>query len=163
MYLFTCKRDFSDLKLALNLENGGAHWSWHPDCEHLVGYSKLPGGSRNVFSMVRCDGTGWKQACDAAGFGHPSVSPADPNLMVTDTGSGAIAFWDLEENRIIDSGFFPNLQASPVPKTVSYGCLRNETRVCNHPVFSRDGSTVLFNTFNGDLSELVEVETPRRK
>ncbi|MBE6372265.1 MAG: hypothetical protein E7055_09365 [Lentisphaerae bacterium] len=163
LYLFTCKRDFSDLHLALNLENGGVHWSWHPDCEHLVGYSKLPGGDQWVFSTVRYDGTGWRQACDAKGGGHPSVSPADPNLMVTDTGAGTIDFWDLEANRIVDSEFFPNTQASPIPENQARGCLRNETRVCHHPVFSRDGSRVLFNAFNGDLSELVEVEVPRRK
>ena len=83
--------------------------------------------------------------------------------MVTDTGAGTIDFWDLEANRIVDSEFFPNTQASPIPENKARGCLRNETRVCHHPVFSRDGSRVLFNAFDGDLSELVEVEVPRRK
>ena len=83
--------------------------------------------------------------------------------MVTDTGTGTIDFWDLEENRIVESCFFPARQASPILKPSIYGKSRNETRVCHHPVFSRDGSTVLFNAFDGDLSELVEVEAPRRK
>jgi hypothetical protein len=84
--------------------------------------------------------------------------------MVTDTGTGNIDFWDLQENRVVDSCFFPARQASPMPVTaVPQGCMRNETRVCHHPVFSRDGSQVLFNAFNGDLSELVEVKSPGGK
>ena len=161
LYIFTCKRDFSDLKLALNLENGGVHWSWHPDCEHLVGYARQPGEDQTYFCMVRYDGTGFRRVCDAFGGGHPSVSPHDYSLMVTDMPDGKIEFWDLDKNKITDCRFFPNMQASPFEKP-HYGSLRNQTRVCHHPVFSQDGSRVLFNAFDGDLSELVEVETPGR-
>ena len=158
LFLFTCKRDFSDLHLALNLENGGVHWSWHPDGEHLIGYSKLPGRNENTLSIVRYDGTNWRKLCDATGGGHPTVCPADHNIAVTDTGAETVDFWDLERNEIIDSQYFPATQ----PGKPRSG-LRNETRVCHHPVFSRDGSHVLFNAFDGDLSRLIEVEVPRRK
>ena len=60
-------------------------------------------------------------------------------------------------------GEIRHMVPSPIPAGKARGCLRNETRVCHHPVFSRDGSRVLFNAFNGDLSELVEVEVPGRK
>ncbi len=156
-YIFTCKRDFSDLHTALNLENGGVHWSWHPDCEHLIGYYRWPGEDEAYLSIVRYDGTGLRKLCDATGGGHPSVSPADYNIAVTDKGD-SIDFWDLEKNEIIDSQCFAATQPGKQP------CgLRNETRVCHHPVFTRDGSRVLFNAFEGELSRLIEVEVPGRK
>jgi len=160
-YIFTCDRNFGDLRLALNLEHGGVHFSWHPDGEHLVGYAKMPGDDKLYFSTVRRDGADRRRGCDAFGGGHPSVSPADASLMVTDTPDGFIEFWDLEKNRIVDRAFFPNRQAAPAAIPCG-GVSRNETRVCHHPVFSQDGSRVLFNAFDGNLSELVEVEAPER-
>lgn len=159
MSIFTCKRDFSDLHLALDLRNGGVHWSWHPDGEHLIGYSRLPGKDENwCLSIVRYDGSGWQQLCDAQGGGHPTICPADYRIAVTDTAGATVDFWDTAENKIIDSRFFPALAAGAPP---SQG-LRNETRVCHHPVFSRDGSRIIFNAFEegGRLSRLVEAELP---
>ena len=153
LYLFTCNRDFTDLRLALDLCDGGVHWSFHPDGEHLVGYA------RNVLSSVGIDGTGFRQLCDARGGGHPSLSPADPLLAVTDTYNGMIEFWDIGKNRKIDEAFFPAL----TPGKEAYRHGRNEFRVCHHPVFSPDGRRVLFNVLEDELSYLVEIEPPVRR
>ena len=39
----------------------------------LIDTHNHAGGDKWVFSTVRYDGTGWRQACDAMGGGHPSV------------------------------------------------------------------------------------------
>jgi len=154
LYLFTCNRDFSELRLTLDLCGGrGVHWSFQPDGEQLVGYAD------NRLSAVRLDGSGFRKIADAAGGGHPSVSPADPLLAVTDTCDGMIEFWDLERNRIVDAAHFANV----VPGKEALRGLRNEFRVCHHPVFSRDGKRVLFNVLENGLSHLTEIEVPERK
>ncbi len=152
LYLFTCKRDFSDLRLALDLCGGGVHWSFNPDGQHLVGYAP------DFLSTVAIDGSGFRKICDARGGGHPSISPADPRLAVTDNAQGMIEFWDLESNRIIDAEFFPNL----VPGKEAFRSGRNEFRVCHHPVFSPDGRRVIFNVLEAGLSYLAEIEVPKR-
>ncbi len=154
--IFTCKRDFTDIHMALDLQRGGVHWSWHPDGERLVGYAKLPEqspGEPNALSIVRYDGTGLRRLCGASGGGHPSVSPANFNLAATDNGSN-MEFWDIGRQKLIERQDFRNSTTG-----VDSG-LRNETRVCHHPVFSTDGKKVLFNVIDGHLSHLVEVESP---
>lgn len=153
LYLFTCNRDFSDLRLALDLCGGGVHWSFHPGGEHLVGYAQ------NFLSIVGVDGTGFRKICDAKGGGHPSISPADPMLAVTDSYDGTIEFWDIGHNRRIDEAFFPNR----VPGKEAFGNGRNEFRVCHHPVFSPDGRRAIFNVLEEGLSYLAEVEAPKRQ
>lgn len=153
LYLFTCNRDFSDLRLALDLCGGGVHWSFHPDGKHLVGYEQ------NFLSTVGVDGTGFRKICNAKSGGHPSISPADPMLAVTDSYDGMIEFWDLERNRKIDEAFFPNC----VPGKEAFGNGRNEFRVCHHPAFSPDGRRVIFNVLEEGLSYLAEVEVPKRQ
>lgn len=153
LYLFTCNRDFSDLRLALDLCGGGVHWSFHPDGKHLVGYEQ------NFLSSVGVDGTGFRKICNAKSGGHPSISPADPMLAVTDSYDGMIEFWDLERNRKIDEAFFPNC----VPGKEAFGNGRNEFRVCHHPAFSPDGRRVIFNVLEEGLSYLAEVEVPKRQ
>ena len=153
LYLFTCNRDFSDLRLALDLCGGGVHWSFHPDGKHLVGYEQ------NFLSTVGVDGTGFRKICNAKSGGHPSISPAAPMLAVTDSYDGMIEFWDLERNRKIDEAFFPNC----VPGKEAFGNGRNEFRVCHHPAFSPDGRRVIFNVLEEGLSYLAEVEVPKRQ
>ncbi len=154
--LFTCKRNFSDLKMALDLSSGGGvHWSWHPDNEHLIGYGNPPDSPSKdgcCVSTVKYDGTGFRKQCSHIGCGHPSVSTANHNLLITDTYDGDVIMWDIAEDRCIESEFYPAGNART--------CQRNEFRVCHHPVFNRDGSQFLFNVLDSKCSSLYEVEIP---
>ena len=157
--LFTCKRDFSDLRLALDMTGTrGVHWSWHPDGVHLVGYGCPPDNqdpSRGCcVSIVKYDGTGFRKLCGHHGGGHPSVSPSNHRLLVTDDG-GELIFWDIEHDRCVESQFFPARNREDICSAE-----RSEFRVCHHPVFSRDGSKVLFNVLDGKYASLYEVDTP---
>lgn len=157
MGVFTCRRDFSDVRLALELRRGGVHWSWHPDGERLVGYARLPEDADDApyrLCVVKYDGTGFRKLCDASGGGHPSVSPDNPNVVVTDAG-GRLDFWDVAKNRVVASKEFSN--TAPGAKE---GGRRDPTRVCLHPVFSADGSRVWINAFEGGLTRVVEIATP---
>lgn len=151
--IFTCKRDFTDLHLALDLANGGVHWSWHPDGEHLLGYANL-GEAGSGLSIVRYDGTGLRRLCNGEGGGHPSVCPTDYNLLLTDNGE-TVEFWNLANNRLIEEQPFAN----KTPACANYG-LRNETRVCHHPVFAADGKSAFINVLEGNHACLYEIATP---
>jgi hypothetical protein len=157
--VYTCKRDFSDLHMALDLRRGGVHWSWHPDGEHLVGYARLPDeGDADATGLctVRYDGTGWRKLCGAKGAGHPSVCPTDHSLVVTDNGE-QLEFWDTRRNGLVEAQPFP----AKTPDCKQYG-LRNETRVCHHPVFAADGRSVFLNVLDGRHSSVYELATPER-
>lgn len=151
--VFTCKRDFSDLHLAIDLAKGGVHWAWHPDGEHLLGYADL-GDRGNGLSVVRYDGTGLQRLCDAQGGGHPSVSPVDYNLVMTDNGE-MMEFWDVKNNRLIEKQSFP----CKTSECRNYG-LRNETRVCHHPVFASDGKSAFLNVLDGYHACVYEIAIP---
>ena len=153
--IFTCKRDFSDLHLALDLVKGGVHWSWHPDGEHLLGYANL-GEAGSGLSIVRYDGTGLRKLCGHLGSGHPSVSPTDRNLVMTDTYNGDVLFWNIKRDRCLDTQNIPN----SLPSMPGSGCLRNETRVCHHPVFAADGKSAFINVLDGNHACLYEIATP---
>jgi hypothetical protein len=154
--LFTCDRDFSNLHLALDMSNSrGVHWSWHPDGEHLIGYGNPPDNPDQskgcCMSVVRYDGNGFRKLCSHHGEGHPSVSPVNHNLLVTDAGDELI-FWDIANDKCIESHFFP------AGKQKFSG--RNEYRVCHHPAFTADGKKILFNVLDGKYASLYEIETP---
>lgn len=159
VYIFTCKRDFSDLHLAVSWRQngGGAYWSWHPDGEHLTGNVIDPETGAGSVAMVRYDGLDFHKICDAPEGGHVSVCPSDPEILVIDNTGGMVDFWDLQKNRMYASQHFPNTWTGAVREG------RNRTRCCHHPVFTKGGEHVLFNAFSGDLCRLIEIETPRRK
>lgn len=156
-YVMTAKSDFTDIRLALNLSFGrrGVHWSWQPDNEHLIGYGFRPDDpGRGCLAEVRYDGADYRILSDHASGGHPSVSPADGDLIVTDesTGSaGAVLFISRGTGREIGRIALPKFIGDREPPG------RNPLRICHHPVFSRDGSRVLFNTLPGRNAVLGEV------
>jgi len=158
-YVFTCNKDFTDLHLALNLNKGGVHWSWHPDGEHLVGYGRPDDNKepdKTCMSIVKYDGTGYRQLCSNYGGGHPSICPTDYNLLVTDTYDGYIILWNIKEDKCIFEKHFSNMNE----KTFIKGhTLRNETRVCHHPVFTPDGKEIIFNAMEGELSMLYKIKS----
>eukprot|EP00831_Metopus_contortus_P051309 TRINITY_DN4306_c0_g2_i1.p1 TRINITY_DN4306_c0_g2~~TRINITY_DN4306_c0_g2_i1.p1 ORF type:complete len:406 (-),score=63.07 TRINITY_DN4306_c0_g2_i1:194-1411(-) len=161
--LFTCKRDFSDLRLTLDMSSTrGVHWSWHPDGEHLVGYGMPPDNpdpSKGAcISMIHRDGFGYRKLCSQFGGGHPTVSPANHCLALTDNGEEVI-LWDTVEDKCIDLERFPNRNLNRKDAPI-VGCERNEFRVCHHPVFDRDGGRFLFNVLDGEYASLYEAEVP---
>lgn len=160
--LFTADKDFSNIRFVKDISNGGVHWSWHPDNTHLIGYAKTTGATQQDSDALYCvkyDGSGFRKLCDARDGGHPSISETDHNLLVTDNYAGAIEFWNLRENRCIASELFPNR----IPGKENSGSLRNETRVCHHPVFSRDGKSVSFNMLDEKYAYLLKIKTESGK
>ncbi len=156
LYLYTCRRDFSDLRLALDLCRGGVHWSFQPDNTHLVGYATLPGTKHSCMASVRYDGTDLHKLCSSSSGGHPSVSRLNPQIGVTDSsGTGNVEFWDLKNDRLLASSCFPHAVSGE-----AFGVLRNEFRICHHPVFSRDGKSLFINILENGLSHVAELHVP---
>lgn len=144
-YVFTARADLSDLRLAANLsyDRRGVHWSWQPDNEKLIGYGpdyERPGSQ--CLAEVRADGSDYRRLSKHASGGHPSVSPADPNLVATDE-SGRVLLIDTRDDSVFAECHPPSERQSPPPPG------RNPMRVCHHPVWDRDGSRLLINTLPG--------------
>ena len=92
--------------------------------------------------------------------GHPSISPTDHDLLMTDENfrpEGRIVFIDIPTGEEICAYSFPREYGTSVP----YG--RNPYRICHHPVFSQDGTKVLFNILPGQNSVVCEMDAPKRK
>jgi len=156
-YVITSDRSLEEMHLAVDMSFGrkGVHWSWQPDGEHLIGYGCYPDNPhRQCLAEVRYDGTGYRVLSDHASGGHPSVSPADPDLVVTDEGTrdgGAVVFISkrtgTEVGRVPLGKFIGNHETPG----------RNPLRVCHHPVFNRTGDRVLCNSLPGKHATLVEI------
>lgn len=161
-YIFTAKSDLTDIHLALDLSFGrvGGHWSWHPDGEHLVGYAAYPHKDSNMcICSVKYDGSDFKMLSRHSLGGHPSISPIDYNILMTDENvkpDGRIVFIDIDS----DKEFYDVKLPREHGKNVPYG--RNRYRICHHPVFSRDGKKVLANFMQGENSLVCEFDAPMR-
>lgn len=156
-YVCTAKKDMTDIHIAVNLSFGrnGVHWSMHPDGVRLIGYGpKIGEPHRHVLSMVNYDGSDYRNISSHNSGGHPSVCPADYNLIVTDEknpSTGRVVFLDAASGKEVDAYEFSYKNKEPL----SMG--RNKHIVCHHPVFNRDGTKVLCNILPGKYSELVEI------
>lgn len=160
-YVFTADREMKDIRLALDLSFGrdGVHWSWQPDGKTLIGYGPRTDGRPGVgIAEVGYDGEGYRMlAAHETGHGarHPSVSPTDPDLIVTDeiteTG-GAVVFLSRSTGREIHRVELPKFRGESEPAG------RNPLRICHHPVFRPDGRAVLCNTLPGCRGTLAEIE-----
>lgn len=160
LYVMTAAPDLTDLHVAVDLSYGlpGVHWSWQPDGEHLIGYGPLEDDpARMGLAEVARDGTGYRIiAADDASGGHPSVSPADPDLVVTDewtdTG-GNVVFLSRSSGQVHQRVPLPRKLAGAPPG-------RSPMKTDHHPVFGPQGDRVLVNTLPGRHAELWEVPTP---
>ena len=155
-YVFTSNRNFTDIHLAVDISLGrrGVHWSWHPDGEHLVGYGPDPDNEGHMcLAQVRYDGSDYRRISRHDSGGHPSISPADHSLAVTDTGGqpGQVVLIDLRQDRIVETVRLPRVYGEREPSG------RNPLRVCHHPVFSRDGQTILVNSLPDRRAQLVQL------
>lgn len=156
-YVFTTDREMKQLHVAVNLSYGrrGVHWSWQPDNEHLIGYGPRPDDpSKTCLAEVRYDGTGYRMLSEHASGGHPSVSPTNPDLIVTDggiPGGGAVVLISRKTGK--------EIERVPLPKFIGEREApgRNPFRVCHHPVFNRTGDRILCNTLPGNNAVLAEI------
>lgn len=155
-YIFTANRDLTELHLAVDLGYGkpGVHWAWHPDGEHLLGYGPDPGTGRMCLAQVRYDGSDYKKISANASGGHPSISPVDSNLLVTDTGGmpGRVLFIDVRTDEVVRTVYLPRVYGEKEPGG------RNEFRVCLHPVFAPDGKKLIVNTMPGRHAVVSEID-----
>lgn len=157
-YVMTGDRSLKDIRIALDLsyDRRGVHWSWQPDCQRLIGYgprSDEPG--KTCLAEVNADGTGYRKLSDHRSGGHPSVSPSDDDLIVTDEhvpGGGAVVFLSrttgAEIHRVPLAKYIGDREAPG----------RNPLRVCHHPVFNRTGDRVLCVSLPGRDAQLVELQ-----
>ncbi len=157
-YVFTSDREMKQIHLAVDLSFGrrGVHWGWQPDNERLIGYGPHPSDpSRMCLAEVRYDGTGYRKLSDHASGGHPSVSPADEDLIVTDEGGpdqhGAVLFISRKTGEELARVRLPKY----LGERETGG--RNPLRVCHHPVFSPSGDRLLCNTLPGPHAVLREI------
>lgn len=155
-YIFTADRELKELHLAVDLGYGkpGVHWSWHPDGEHLVGYGPDPETGRMCLAQVRFDGSDYKKISVNASGGHPSISPTDYNLLVTDTGGipGQVLFIDVRTDEVLRSLPLPRVYGDKEPGG------RNPFRVCLHPVFSPDGKKLIVNSLPDRRAVVSEID-----
>lgn len=157
-HVITTDREMKHFHVAVDLSYGrrGVHWSWQPDNEHLIGYGPHPDDpSRACLAEVRYDGTDYRMINEHASGGHPSVSPADSDLIVTDEGipgGGEVVFFSKRSGAEISRVSLPKFIGDKEPPG------RNPLRVCHHPVFNRTGDRVLCNTLPGENAVLAEIK-----
>jgi Tol biopolymer transport system component len=154
-YVFTADKDFKEIKLAVDMSFGksGVHWSWQKDNKNLIGYGT--DSSTNKFCLMEssADGKHKRMINEHDSGGHPSTSPKDNNIIVTDEFSTAsIVFFDKKTGKKLDRIKSNNRYGNNIPLG------RNRYRVCHHPVFNRDGTKILFNTMDGKYAKPMEVE-----
>jgi hypothetical protein len=161
--VLTADRNLQNLQLALDFsfDRRGSHWSWQPDGDHLIGYGPRTDGHPGVcLAEVRYDGSGYRMLAEhltGHGARHPSASPANPDLLVTDeitvTG-GAVVFISRTSGAEIGRCELPKFHGDHEPSG------RNPRRVCHHPVWNHAGDKVLCNSLPGKYAELVEISIP---
>jgi hypothetical protein len=163
-YVFTSDREMKNIRLALDLSFGryGVHWGWQADGKTLIGYGPDPDGKGGAcMAEVKHDGTGYRKLADhttGQSGRHPSVSPSNPDLLVTDEtteAGGAVVFFSRESGKEIARVELPKFHGEREPGG------RNAERVCHHPVFSPDGSRLLCNTLPGPNATAVEIACPQ--
>lgn len=159
-YIFTADKNLKNIELALDIsfERKGVHWGWQPDGERLIGYGPKPDEPGKIsLAEINYDGSGYLALSDHSSGGHPSVSPTDDNLIVTDEKTqdgGAVVFISRSNGQEKARSTLPKFIGNHEPSG------RNPERICHHPVFSHDGSRVLCNVLPGRHAELIEITPP---
>jgi hypothetical protein len=153
-YIMTSDRQLKDIHMAVDLSfgKGGVHWGWCPDGEHLLGYgpSTVKGEPRCI-ATVHHTGENYRKLCTHASGGHPTISPADPNLLVTDDYMGHVEFIDLQrDNTLLQVNF-------PTSGHKERGPGRTSGWIDTHPVFNNDGSKLLVNSLPDQLGMAMQL------
>ncbi|WP_210769249.1 hypothetical protein [Occultella kanbiaonis] len=156
-YVMTARADLTDLHVAMDLGSApGVHWSWQPDNVTLIGYGPDPENpDRLCLAEVRFDGTGYRKLAEHTSGGHPSVSPVDPDLLVTDhyPPHGRVSFLT-RDGQLVGSRALRLHDGQSLRG-------RSPHRIDAHPVFHPSGDRVLCNSLPGRHAELIELEVPR--
>lgn len=156
-HLFTCSRDFRDLRFVLDISGRGVHWSYNPDGRSLVGFYRPDGEEAGSIHRFDCaTGQLEKLYTPVRGGGHPSLSPANPHIGVNDMQSGVLELFDTRSHQAVDRIALPCIMEGYHP----VNNLRNEFRCCHHPVFTADGRHLYSNTLNGRFGEVVRIAVP---
>ena len=156
-YVMTADRDLKNIKLVADLSFGkpGAHWGWCPDGEHLLGYGPTSATDNTCcIATVHHTGKNYHKICTHSSGGHPSLWPANPNILVTDDYSGTIDFIDLTTDKNILQLKFPTTGKN---KTRAPG--RHPNCIDNHSVFNHDGSQMMINTLPDKLGMPMILDT----
>lgn len=159
--VFTANRDLSDMQMAVDLsfDKRGNHWGWHPDERHILGYCTDPDQDGKATALMQVDTHdvgNMRRLSYHATNGHPSISPTNQHLLVSDSYSvpGEVVFIDIRSDTTLATLHLPRTNTENVPPG------RNRHRVDHHPVFNPDGSRVLINTLPGELAVVAEIEVP---
>ena len=160
-YVFTAKRDLTDIHFVLDMSFGraGVHWGWHPDGEHLIGYASHPDNDMKMcLCSVRYDGSDFRMISRHASGGHPSISPTDYNLLVTDefTAPDRVVFIDLATDTEVGAYTLPRTFGDKIPMG------RNPQKICHHPIFRKDGKKIIVNILPDRNSAVVEMDVIER-
>ncbi|MFC7624937.1 hypothetical protein [Microlunatus sp. GCM10028923] len=160
-YVMTASADLTDVRLAVDLSFGvpGVHWSWQPDNERLIGYGPDPEAPEQLcLAEVIFDGSGYRKLSDHASGGHPSASPTDPDLLVSDavtSTGGEVIFLSRRTGTVIATEPLPKFRGAKPPRG------RTPLSTDHHPVFHPSGDRVLANALPDDHAVLVEIAVPR--
>lgn len=156
--VWTADREFRELHPAADFSFGrGVHWGWHPDGERLVGYGPDPESGKQGVALVHYTGADYRIVSSHASGGHPTISPTDPNLLVTDSyddTTGFLEFIDLRTDRLVAQHRLPRKHAG-TPGGRHPGLLDL------HPVFRPDGGAVLVNTLPGRHGTALLIDAPQ--
>ena len=161
-YVFTAKRDLTDIRLALNTggDKVGVHFGWHPDGEHLIGYYTHPdAGGKLALCQVGYDGSDLKIISRHASGGHPSISPIDERLLLTDEygKTGRMLAIDLDTDTVVADWRLPRTYGDTVPPG------RHPLPLDPHPVFVDGGKRIVFNILPDRNGAVYETDAPERK
>ncbi|MCF7837299.1 MAG: hypothetical protein K9N49_01590 [Candidatus Marinimicrobia bacterium] len=157
-YIFTADRDLTDIRLALDIsfDRRGVHWGWQPDGEMLIGYGPRPDGQPGTcLAEVRWDGTDYRMLSEHDSGGHPSASPRDHDLLVSDHDGPAhdnVVFISRRSGEILERVPLPKFIGDREPRG------RNPLRVCHHPVFNLTGDRLLCNSLPNQFATPVEIQ-----
>ncbi|HAI12501.1 MAG TPA: hypothetical protein DCM28_12410 [Phycisphaerales bacterium] len=152
-YIMTADRDLKNIHMAADLSfgKGGVHWGWCPDGEHLLGYGLSPvHDEARCIATVHHTGKDYRKLCTHGSGGHPTISPANPNLLVTDDYAGNVEFIDLAKDQTLLHVKFPTSGRD------KRGTGRTSGWIDTHPVFNNDGSKVLVNSLPDRHGQTVE-------
>ncbi len=160
-FVMTSDRNLSDIHLAVDLSFSrcGVHWGWQPDNLHLIGYGPDPDNPTAMcLASVRYDGTDYRRLSRNSTGGHPTISPADPHLIVTDNYAypGVLQFIDARTDTLLAQHSLPRSSTSTPPTG------RNHYFLDLHPVFHPSGRYVLVNTMQDRLGVIAEIDVPER-
>ena len=157
-HVFTGKRGSKELAFAFDISGRGVHWSCC-DSGRLVGFCRPEGDTRSSIHCYNISERSFTRLVSPdCGGGHPSLSPADPDLCVNDENSNeCIRLWDCKSGKAVST---LNLRCR-VPGFVQQGTARNEKRCCHHPKFTGDGRYILSNFIDeNNLCAVAKIRVP---